>query len=130
MVFDLTFRIRRTLSSTDIGVDIEHLREIPDCEDIAANCFSIYERKQFRSLRDCDRMQGFFNCWTRKEAFVKSFGEGLNYPLDSFDVSLRPGESPEILDVRNDSEAGCNWEVYSFCPELGFVGAVVLKNSV
>ena len=53
------------------------------------------------TLQDSDWLQGFFNCWTRKEAFIKATGEGLYCALDSFEVSLVPGEKVSLVSVGN-----------------------------
>ena len=75
-------------SGREIGIDIESIRVIGDAEDIAARFFSRRENEAYRALDPGDRSLGFYNCWTRKEAFVKALGDGLDYPLDRFDVSL------------------------------------------
>jgi len=81
----------------EIGVDIESVRVIHDTEDIAARFFSHREYEAYLALEPRDRPLGFFNCWTRKEAYVKALGDGLSHPLDCFDVTLAPGEPAKIL---------------------------------
>jgi 4'-phosphopantetheinyl transferase len=113
----------------DIGVDIEAVREVRDNDDIAAHCFSADENRMYSLLDIDERSQGFFNCWTRKEAFIKAIGDGLHYPLDSFAVSLRPDEPARILRVGDKFGKDCGWQLYSFSPVRGFVSAIVVEHT-
>jgi 4'-phosphopantetheinyl transferase len=112
----------------EIGVDVEAVRDLPDINDVAEHCFSDRENADFRSLEEMDRLKGFFNCWTRKEAFVKAIGEGLSHPLHDFDVSLVPGKAAQMLRVGDVAGKDCGWEVHRFSPFPGYVGAVVVKS--
>jgi 4'-phosphopantetheinyl transferase len=109
----------------EVGVDIEAVREIPDADEIADRFFSPQESKTFRALESWEKPLGFFNCWTRKEAFVKALGDGLSYPLDDFDVSLAPGRPARILRVGGTPGDQCGWRIKSLSPAAGFVAAVV-----
>ena len=111
-----------------IGIDVEAARVISDADDIAARYFSRRENAMYRTLNPCDRPLGFFNCWTRKEAFIKALGDGLSHQFDRFDVSLRPGEPARILRVGEASGDACGWRMISFSPAPGFVGAVVAER--
>ncbi|MGZ8849422.1 MAG: 4'-phosphopantetheinyl transferase family protein, partial [Thermoanaerobaculia bacterium] len=99
-----------------------------DADDIAARSFSRRENEAYQALDPRDRPLGFFNCWTRKEAFIKAVGDGLHHPLDRFDVSLAPGQPAKILRVGNTHGDDCGWRMESFSPAPGFVAAVVTEN--
>jgi 4'-phosphopantetheinyl transferase len=114
----------------EIGVDIEEVRHMDDADDIAMRFFSHRENEAYLALAPNDRALGFFNCWTRKEAFVKALGEGLSHPLDSFDVSLAPGEPARFLRIESASPDGNDWSMESFSPVRGFVAAVVAQGSL
>jgi len=102
----------------ELGIDIEAIRT--DFGDTAEHCFSIQERSELRSLPPALTIQGFFLCWTRKEAYVKARGLGLQIPLNTFSVSLTPGQ-PERLQSFDSHR----WKLCSFEPGPRFAGAVV-----
>lgn len=112
----------------EIGVDVEAVRALSDADAIAARYFSRRECDEYVALPLQDRPLGFFNCWTRKEAFIKSVGDGLTYPLDAFDVSIAPGERPEIRRVRDTPGSCCGWSIDSFVPVPGYIAAVVIET--
>lgn len=84
----------------EVGVDIEQVRLIADVLDITESHFSRGERDALQSLPESKRGDGFFRCWTRKEAVVKALGEGLGFALDSFDVDIRT-LSPAALRIES-----------------------------
>jgi 4'-phosphopantetheinyl transferase len=111
-------------SRTDVGIDVEAIRIVDEADLIAAESFSPREQEMYRDLPARDKPLGFLNCWTRKEAFVKAIGTGLSHPLDSFDVSLAPGEPARMLRIQN-TDGDCGWRIGGFFPAPGFVAAVV-----
>ena len=113
----------------DVGVDVEAVRFLPDADRIAARFFSRRENETYRALAPRDKPLGFFNCWTRKEAFIKALGDGLGFPLDSFDVSLAPDEPPMILRIGATPGEECDWRLDSFFPSPGYVAAVVSERT-
>ena len=112
----------------EVGIDVEAIRPLPDADAIAARFFSRREHAAYRALDPCDQPRGFFQCWTRKEAFIKALGEGLSHPLDSFDVSLAPGAPAELLRVEPAPRDDRGWRMESFSPAPGLVAAVVAED--
>ena len=112
----------------EVGIDVEAVRPLADADEIAARFFSRRENEAYCALDPRDRPLGFFNCWTRKEAFIKAIGDGLYHPLDCFDVSLAPGAPVKILRVEGNSGDPCGWCLDSFSPAPGFVAAVVTES--
>ena len=112
----------------DVGIDVEAVRTMPDAGAIASRFFSPRETAAYHSLDAIHKPQGFFNCWTRKEAFIKAVGDGLSHSLDSFDVSLTPGAPAQILRV-GDTVGDDGWAMVSFVPVPGHVAAVVVATA-
>ena len=115
-------------SGREVGIDVEAIRPLPDADAIAARFFSRREHAAYRALEPCDQPLGFFQCWTRKEAFIKALGEGLSHPLGSFDVSLAPGAPAELLRVEPGPGVDRGWGLASFSPAPGFVAAVAAEE--
>ena len=112
----------------EIGVDIEHIYDIPEMEQIAEQFFSVRENTVFHRLPESKRKEAFFNCWTRKEAFIKAIGDGLSLPLDKFDVSLVPGELPMLLRIGGNSKEASRWSIQELKPATGFAAALAVEG--
>lgn len=109
----------------DIGVDIEQVRRMDDMDDIARRFFSEMENEDYTRVPAAQRPDVFFNCWTRKEAFIKAVGEGLSYPLDQFDVSLLPAEPALLRRVRQSRTKAKQWSMVAIEPFGSYRGAAV-----
>ncbi len=112
-----------------VGVDIEHFRKETTTGKIAARFFSEKEVNSFLALRDEEREQGFFNAWTRKEAFIKAAGLGLSMPLHSFDVTLAPGEEARLLAVRHPGYRAADWLLRALPVSPPYAGAYCIRNN-
>jgi 4'-phosphopantetheinyl transferase len=104
-----------------LGVDVEELRPVADCAQLAARVFSPAERAALAAV-DGDPSPVFLAGWTRKEAIVKAEGEGLHYPLEELTVTL--GEPPRVV-----APAG-RWWLADLRPADGFVGALAASSAV
>lgn len=111
--------------SCEVGIDIEAISEKNDRDAIAKQIFSQNEFSMYDALPETSKNQGFLNCWTRKEAFVKAVGAGLNYALNSFDVSLVPEEPARIIAIRNPVHSQRSWFMESFTPATDHIGCIV-----
>ena len=112
----------------DVGVNIERIRQDVLDEGIAERFFSQLEVATLRSLPADLQAGAFFNCWTRKEAYIKARGEGLSLPLDKFDVSLAPGEPARLLETRIGSEETSDWSMQELAVGAGYAAALVVKG--
>ena len=106
-----------------VGIDVEEIRQLPDASAIALRYFSSDENAALRRVDTGQQLDAFFNCWTRKEAYVKATGEGLMCPLDSFCVEVTNIEPGRLIPV--DPRGGnVQWWLRSLIPAPGFLGAV------
>ena len=107
---------------------VEHVRPLDDFEAIAERTFSPAENEALRTVPPPQRLESFFRCWTRKEAFIKAVGQGLSYPLDQFVVSLGPAEPAALLNIANDPGAAARWSMHGFTPAPDYLAALVVAG--
>jgi 4'-phosphopantetheinyl transferase len=129
--FNLTHAGERALVALtlgrEVGIDVEEHRSI-DALDLASRVFARGEIAALAALSPSDRLAAFYRGWTRKEAFVKARGDGLAYPLDSFDVSLLDGETSQIVGEDADGSRGPRaWRIVPLPIEPGYTAALAAE---
>ena len=74
-------------SEGELGVDIERRRSL-EHRALGRRFFSASEADALEELPEDEREAAFFDCWVRKEAYIKAKGLGLALALDSFALSV------------------------------------------
>ncbi len=133
---DLTFNMSHSgaiglyaiSSGRAVGIDIEQIRNNVEIEQLATRFFSKNEINALMNLSNAKRLQLFFQFWTRKEAFVKSIGEGLSFPLESCDISSLSSDklSPVLLEGADRR----NFNIYGqdLDPGPGYQAAIAAEG--
>jgi len=120
------FALLAVARESEVGVDVEEIREIEDAAMIAEQNFSPGESRKLRAVLDsASGPAAFFNCWTRKEAFIKAIGEGLSHPLDTFEVTFLP---QEIVELRLEGTTAHRWMLSTLPVSSHYSGALVVER--
>ena len=94
------------VSARPVGVDLEHIRSDFSFMDIARRFFHEEEIRYLDSLTVGDQPRAFFSLWTRKEAYLKALGLGLNASLstrimpDDAEIIGQEGEKWTLTDLE------------------------------
>ncbi len=112
----------------DIGIDVEQVRRDFDLDAIARRFFSAHEQSQLAALPADERVEGFFRCWTRKEAYIKATGDGLSLPLSQFDVSLVAEETNALRATRPDAAEVGRWLLREVPGGHGYIAALCVRG--
>jgi 4'-phosphopantetheinyl transferase len=114
--------------SRQVGIDLEYIRPIDDIDSLAKHFFSEQEYTVLRKLPESERQIAFFNCWTRKEAYIKATGQGLSLPLNQFEVSLIPGDPAMLLRTFTDSKEASLWSLQELTPDPEYIAALAVQG--
>lgn len=111
-----------------IGIDIEWMSRPNDMKALAARMFAAGERDALERMAEERQVQGFFTCWTRKEAFVKATGDGLTTPLDQFEMEIALDRPPRLRWHHTPGEAA-QWHVRALDAGDGYAAALVTQGA-
>jgi 4'-phosphopantetheinyl transferase len=112
----------------DIGIDVEKIRPEFASEAIAQRFYARNEVARLHSIPRAERTPAFFECWARKEAYLKARGDGLWRGLNTFEVAFGHGVTPALLWAEDDPEAATRWTVVDLQPAEGYAGALVCEG--
>jgi 4'-phosphopantetheinyl transferase len=111
-----------------VGVDVERIRTDLAVDKIATRFFSPRERDILAAVPATRQHDAFFACWTRKEAYIKARGDGLNLPLDAFDVDFLPGQPVRLAETRHDPGEAARWTLHDLDIGEGYKAALALEG--
>jgi 4'-phosphopantetheinyl transferase len=112
-----------------VGVDVERIRSDLEQDSIARRFFSANEVAELMALPPDQKELAFFNCWTRKEAYIKAQGLGLTLPLNSFDVSLAPIEPAILHATRPNPREADRWTLLALDVDPNYVAALAVEGA-
>ena len=112
----------------EIGVDLEYIKPGFAEAEIIGQIFSPRELLQFKALPAGIRQQAFFNCWTRKEAFVKATGIGLSLAPNQFEVIFIPDELAALLYVPDGKVEISRWDLRSLKVGTDYAAALAVEG--
>ena len=111
-----------------VGVDVERIRAEVASDAIARRYFSPREVETLLALPEPARLEAFFACWCRKEAYLKARGDGLTHPLDALDVTLAPHENAALLATRDDPHEAARWRLHALEAGVGYAAALAIEQ--
>ena len=114
----------------EVGVDLEYMRAKFVTDEVATHFFSPSELAEFRDVPAHLKTQSFFNCWTRKEAYIKARGEGLYCALDQFDVSVAPHAPAMLLNSRVAPGEVERWRFQDISPAAGYAATLAVEGEI
>lgn len=114
--------------STEIGVDIEHVRPLSDMREIAKQNFSPSEFARWQAIPEWDRTEAFYRCWTRKESFIKAMGEGLSCALETFEVAFDLNRPARLTSLHGDEALAASWWMADLSGFAGYAAAVTARS--
>jgi 4'-phosphopantetheinyl transferase len=109
-----------------IGIDIEYVDRKVEMEGIARRFYAPEEFAAIQAAPEPGRRQAFFNCWTRKEAYLKARGDGITVNLESFAVSVENTDTPSLLRCEINSPE--EWSMRSLHPHDQYVAALAMAS--
>lgn len=109
------------VSRKNVGLDIEYMSEDFNFTSLLPDVFDDNQILQIQNATD--KKHAFYTSWTRKEAFVKALGKGIDE--DFKHIPSLDGQHDIDFDLIKNSK---NWQVNSFNLANHYLGAVAFED--
>lgn len=133
MALDVSFSSTKSIAVIavgqryNVGVDVEYLRPI---SDVAAMVDLVMTPSEAAVIRDSPSWRShvcFLRIWTRKEAWLKGIGVGLDFPLNK--ISVEGNEAPRLISGAGKDNLTSGWRIASFVPVADCVAALAWRRA-
>ena len=113
----------------EVGVDVEDTRREIDWQEVAHAFFAPAELAAIQRRPPAGRRAAFFDCWVRKEAYVKGLGRGLRRPTKDFVVPLS-SVGGVVHDLAPGTARSSTWYVRPLDAGAGYAAALAVDADV
>lgn len=114
----------------EVGVDVERVRADIAWQDVAHAFFSPAEVAAIERVAQARRRRAFFDCWVRKEAYLKGLGTGLRRATDDFQVPLGNAGGVVHDSARGTAAPMPTWYVHRLGVGRGYVAALAVDGNL
>ena len=112
-----------------VGIDVERVQPDLSWEPIAKRFFSAADVDVIESRPPSERLMAFFDCWVRKESYLKGLGVGLKRALDGFSVPVGvAGGAVVDPEVQPSPNAEGLWRIHPIDVPAGYAAALAVEG--
>jgi 4'-phosphopantetheinyl transferase len=121
------FAIYAFASGTEIGIDMEYIRNLENPDSLAKTTLSDIEYKIFKSTPGNGRLGLFFRYWIHKEAFLKADGQGITNSLKN--IEFLEGKNGKLyLAEKEDMDLNLNRVFHEIIPEENYRAVLAVPD--
>ena len=106
---------------SEVGIDIEQIRPLPDLDEMINKNFTTSEIK-FIIAKPEEKISRFFRFWTVKESYLKAIGEGMRLTPDNLEFIIE-NNSVRQLSVKGIFDQQ-DWNFREFSVPNDYVGTI------
>ena len=111
-----------------IGVDVEEYDPAIKFLQLAERFFAPLEATELNGLPPEKQLDGFYRCWTCKEAYIKAKGDGLSLSLSSFCAAIDPDQPASLRHVDGQPDEPTQWTTESLAVGENHAAAVMVHR--
>lgn len=109
--------------AAEVGVDVEFVDSSVDIMSLSSLVMTTEEQAMFNAITEEKKVELFYTNFTRKEAFVKGVGLGLEFDLKNCFVGLK--DLPQLMIQNTSNVRDGDWSLYDIHLKNRFYKAAV-----